>query len=422
MSIRILESASADDDTLVHVTLSHSSSMAPDAPSCSPSPEPKSDVASSASFEASRVAHAQMPASTTLGKPAAESQTETATKQQPSMEAVSKADKQPSIPILPELPVMTRTAATAESLPSSLRSSAPVSRVLGGALSQSWGLPLPWPLPSWRPATTPAATTAAISATTTAGMTSAVPATPPTMLYATTPAATPAASSAANAWPATTPATKLASSEAQAIADSHQEGEPSLADRAFHRHGASEATASPRASSPPTTAQAFASNLSPESSYPDEICRTCVSVPLSGSAQPLESTQQQHVPKSVPDNSLPKHFPLSAAASLSVTLPAVADADVGKTATSQKGVQRGHDHPHLGSGSLIRLEEPSERTVPEATLSAHAAAPDSAEHDSGEHSSTEKTHLKPEQQALLAKGLQLCIQVQQVPPLGLIPL
>ena len=418
MSIRVSESASAHDGTLVHVTLSHHHNAAAAAPSStsqarSESVSKSEALAFSASLEATRLAdHRSSSAPTTAGKPAAESQTRTAPKQQPSTGAVSTVNMHLGAPKLPELPVMTSTDATAESLPSTM-GSAPVSRVLGSALSQSWGLPRPWPLPSWRPAARPATTTAA--------MTAAIPVTPPTILDATTPASTPAATSAANALattPAATSATPPAATEAQAIVDSLQMHEPSLADRAFQFHSASEALALPNAASPSTTVQASASNMSLDPTHAEELCSTCVSVPGSESAQPLQAAQQRHMPTSATDSRLPKHFRLSAAASLSLTPSAVTDADADTTAASQNGLRHHHDHPHLGPGSLTHLEEPSlERAAPEAALSAQDAAPGSTEDDCSEYDPIELPHFKPEQQALLAKGLQLCIQVHQVQPL-----
>ena len=414
MSIRVLESAPALDDTLVHVTLSHDhrAAAATPAPPLQACPESQSEALDFfASLDATKAAEqGSSSAPATAGKPAAEIQNQTALKQLPSMGAVSQASEQLSIPALPELSGVTSTATTAESM-SANKTSAPVSLVLGAALSQSWGLPLPWPLPSWRPATTPAATTAAVPATTTAAMTAAMPATPTTTLDATMPAATPTASAAANAW-AATPAATPAATEAQA--DPYQKLESSLVDEAFQLHETPEAVASLNVpqddSSPSTTAQASNPSMSSDSPHADESCRMCVSVPESESAQPFESAQQQHMPTSAPNSELPKHFPLSAAAPQSVTPPAGADSDNDRTVTSQNGLQRQHGHPHLGSGSLTQLEE----TAPEAALSAQDAAPDSAEHDLAEHDSTELAHFKPEQQALLAKGLQLCNQVQQV--------
>ena len=410
------------NDTLVHVTLSHhpnAEAAAPSAPSQAPSESKSEALDSSASLETTKADdHRSSSAPTTAAESAAESQTQTAPKQ-PSVGAVSKVNKQLDPPTLSELPVMTSTAATAERPPSTM-GSAPVSRVLGAALSQSWGLPLPWPLPSWRPAAPRAATTAARPATTTAAMTAAVPAIPANILDATTLAATPAAISAANALatiPAATPATTLAATEAQGTADSLQRREPSLADRAFQCPGAAKALASQNASSPSAKAQEFASNMSLDSPHDDEVYRTCVPVPGSESAQPLESAQQRHMPTSEPNSGLPEHFPQLTAASQSMTPSAVADADNDKTAASENGLRHHHDHPHLCPGSLSPLEEPFlERTAPEAALTAQDA-PDSTDNDSPEHDSTELAHLKPEQQALLAKGLQLCIQVHQVEPL-----
>ena len=414
MSIRVLESASAQDETLVHVTLSlhHNAAAA-----ASPSPsrvtsQSKSEALDSfASLEATKTADQRRPSAPTIaGKPAAESQIKTAPKQQPPVGADSQACERLGIPTLPEVPFVTSTASTAESLQTTM-GSAPGSRVLGSAIPQSWGLPLPWPLPSWRPATTTAATaaattaatiaatTAAISATTTAAMTAVIPARKTTMLNATIPAATPAARSAA--------------SEAQATADSQQKLESSLTDKAFHGHGVFGALALPNASSPSTTAHAFASNMSSDSPRAGESWRSRVSEPGSESAQLLESTQHQHVPNSAPKSGLSKHLPLSAAES--VKPAAVADADSVKTATSQNGLQHRHDHPHVGAESSAQLDEPSfERTAPEAAPGAQEAAPDSAEHDYPEPNLAELAQLKPEQQALLAKGLQLCIQVHQV--------
>lgn len=153
--------------------------------------------------------------------------------------------------------------------------------------------------------------------------------------------------------------------------------------------------------------------MSSDSPRAGESWRSRVSEPGYESAQLLESTQHQHVPNSAPKSGLSKHLPLSAAES--VKPAAVADADSVKTATSQNGLQHRHDHPHVGAGSSAQLDEPSfEGTAPEAAPGAQEAAPDSAEHDYPEPNLAELAQLKPEQQALLAKGLQLCIQVHQV--------
>ena len=428
MSIRVSESASAPEDTLVQVMLSPDHDAAAAAspfPSQACSESKSEALHSCVSLEATKTAEqGSSSAQTTAGKPAAESQNQTAYQQQPSMRAVSKAYEQLVAPTLPEVPIVTSTAPTAEVLPAN-KSSAPVSLVSGAALSQSYGLPLPWPLPSWRPATTPAATTAAIpaatAATMTATVTAAIPATPTTILDDTTPAVTPAATSAASAaanaqatTSAAMPAAMPAATEAQITADLRQKLESSLADEAFQSHQAPEALASQNApithSSPSTTALATIPNLSSDSPHYEKLSRAYVSVPGSELTQSLESAQQRHMPTSALNSRLPMRLPLSAAASQSFTPPVVADADSDNTSSSQNGLHHHHGHPRLGLGSLTQLE----KTAPEAPLSAQDAASDSAEHDLAEHDSIELAHFKPEQQALLAKGRQLCIQVQQV--------
>lgn len=472
VSIRVSEAASAQDETVVYLMLSHHQGAAANAHSCSES----NVVESSASFEATEATHSQKPAPTTAGQPAANPQTHAAPRQQSSTGAVSTVNaEQDGNPVLPD---GTGTASTAESPPPSIGCS-PGSRALGGGPSKSWGLPLPWPLPSWRPPTITAAVPTTTTATNAASMPAATAAATSTIIVAaTTSNATSAASSAAT--PAATSAATPAAAQAHLTANSPQKVEPSLADTAFHSHGASEALTSPNtlqdSASPLVTAQACTSGVSSDSAQHHESSHTGGSVPGSDSAQCLESArtleanpacdmrQQPHKPDSVASSGSQKRLVTAASLSVAPSTDAITDADgltdahTNTAAASQYDARHRHyDHLNLGLGFPSQLEEPfPERTASDAPSCPQVAAHDSAEvtqvaapesanlpqavaPDSTELAqvvapesaylpqavapssaditdSSELAGMKPEQKALLAKGLQLCMQVHQVPP------
>ena len=195
------------------------------------------------------------------------------------------------------------------------------------------------------------------------------------------------------------------------------------------------------------------------------------------SAQSLEANlahemhQQPHKPGFVASSGSLKHQRMVTADSLSVApsthavtdtdgatagvTDAVTDAHTNTAAASPYDVQHHHhDHLHTGLGFLPKLEglfsestapETPQLSAPDSTEVAQVAAHDSAEvaevaaHDSAEvtqvaapesanlpqavapssadvNDSSELAGMKPEQKALLAKGLQLCMQVDQVHP------
>lgn len=475
MSIRVSEAASAQDEAVAFLTLSQHHGVAADSHGCSESE--LNAVESSASCEATEAAQGQKAALSLAGHAAAHPKTPPAPMQQSSTGAACTANaEQHGKPILPD---GTGTA-SAESLPPGTGCSPVSRGLGGGpskswGLPLPWPLPS-WRPPTTTAATPAAISNVTVAATTSNAISAASSAaisaaTIDTALAASRSIAVPAAISAASS--ASTPAATLAATQAHLTADSPPNFELSLADTAFQSHAAaSEALTSPNmlqdSASPWVTAQACTSGLSSESAQTHEAGHTGGSVPGSDSAQCCESAQfleadrarelgqQPHEPDSVVSSGSLKHQRLVTAASLSVAPSTDADTDAGvvtdgvtdgvtdavtdahpnTAAASQYEVQHRHyDHLNLGLGIPSQLEEPfSERTASDtpscpqvaahdSAVVAQVAAPESANlaqvvacGSADITDSTELAGMKPEQKALLAKGLQLCMQVHQVHP------
>lgn len=366
--LKVLAPASEHGEP-VHITLqlNHKHQVSADTSPLSPAcPDAKSDGVSSAANHANMHAVQCRPAApNTAQKTVPEPQPQAAAEQAASMCAVVKSYEQAGALVMSELPMVVSRAPPDSRPPEGYS----VRKGLGGTLFHLTSLnPLPWPLPSWHLNSKSAATSL-----------------PP------------------------------AAADAYSPADSPYSSERNQTNGSSQLHAASEAVASPIApqdgASPPATARAAMSSTHADPAQLWKSTQPYDAVLLSESAQPLESAQQPHSPGPVPNNNQPQMScrPPSIASESSAPPSQVADSYEGAAVTqslSWDGLQH-HNDTHLAPPSSSRTEAPvAEGTTSKAPLHVqqlHVAAPH-----------PQLADLKPEQQALLGKGLQLKTQVCQV--------
>ena len=363
--LKILESPSEHDELVqIMLELSHEHQLSADTPSSSPAcaPSLSAGTASAANHAIMQTVLCQPAASNTAQKSVPEAQPGTAAEQADAKQAVSKACQQADTLMLPELPMVASKAPPDSAWPD--RPS--VRKGLGGALSHLTSLtPLPWPLPSWHPNPKQ-------------------------------------------------DATLLPPAGAHTPADSPQGPESSQTDESCRLHVASEALASPNAHaqhdvSPSATERAAKSSTTVDPAPVCKSCQPCTAVLMPESPQPLESAQQPYSPGPVPNNNNRIQmlcWPSSIASESAAAPEEAADSDKGAAhnrSVSWDGLQNLND-------SRLPPPFPSQTEAPvvegpalEAPVHVQDAAPDPPLAD-----------LKPEQQALLVKGLQLSVHVCQV--------
>lgn len=365
--LKVLEPAS-EHGQLVHVTfqLSHKHRGSGDTPPASPAcPDAKSDgIAPATNHAKMHAVQCQPAAPSTAQKAVSEPQPQASAEEVVSQCTINKPHQQAGALVMSELPMVV-SRAPPDSPPPDKQS---VRKGLGGTLSHLTSMsPLPWPLPSWH-------------------------LNPKSVATSLLPAA----------------------ADAHSPADSLHSPERNQTDGSSQLHAASEAVASPvppqDEASPSATAQAATSrtNLGPAQVW--EVTQPCNAVLLPESAQPLESAQQPHSPGPVPNNNQPQTLcrPSSIASESLAPPPDVADSDEG-AAVSQSRISYSGLQNHNDTRSAPQSSSRTDALVVEGTASKapvpvqHVAAPDSHLAD-----------LKPEQQALLVKGLRLTTQVCQV--------
>lgn len=369
VSLMVSEPAPAHGK-LVHVALSYQHHASDESyPSSSVCPDPEEDGSASSANHATTQKVSGQPTAANAPKAhesAGEAQPGIAAEQAVSKGAASGSCEQAETLVQP----VVTSRASADSLASDGHS---ISKGLAGALSHLTSLnPLHWPIPSWNSDATSL---------------------PPAAAGVHTPA------------------------------DSPQAPESSQTVESCQPHATSEALASPNppqgAAVASATARASTTNSAPDPAQSVEPFQPGNAWPVSESAQLLESAQQRHNPGPVSINNrlLAPCLPSSTASESSALLPAAADSNkdaVFVHSVSHRNGMQNHPHPQLAQASSNLTEAPVVGTTAlEAPVHAQVAVPDLG-----------MTHLKPEQQALLAKGLQLSMHVCEVttpspPPLPL---